>query len=281
MANPESSENRPLPGILLVTPNGARAEVFSYGAHVTSWIPTVGGERLFLSPRAVFRPGSSIRGGVPVVFPQFSNQGPLSKHGFVRTATWDVVDVGGGPDGMRALFRLSSSPETLAVWPHAFVADVDVRLTDRTLSITLSVTNPGTAPFSFTSALHTYLRVDDVRETVVRGLGGLYYLDAAGGGVNRRQESNEVTIAGEVDRIYYDAKEPLEVVEPSRSTRVSMNGFTDVVVWNPGATLTASLADMEPEGYLRMLCVEAAAIGTPVVIEPGERWVGRQMLEAV
>jgi hypothetical protein len=32
---------------------------------------------------------------------------------------------------------------------------------------------------------------------------------------------------------------------------------------------------------LRMLCVEAAAIGTRVCLEPGERWTGQQMLTAL
>jgi glucose-6-phosphate 1-epimerase len=38
---------------------------------------------------------------------------------------------------------------------------------------------------------------------------------------------------------------------------------------------------MDPSGWLRMLCVEAAAIGTPVRLEPGERWTGQQMLTAL
>jgi hypothetical protein len=30
-----------------------------------------------------------------------------------------------------------------------------------------------------------------------------------------------------------------------------------------------------------MLCVEAAAIGAPVQLAPGERWTGQQMLTAL
>jgi glucose-6-phosphate 1-epimerase len=30
-----------------------------------------------------------------------------------------------------------------------------------------------------------------------------------------------------------------------------------------------------------MLCVEAAAVGTPIVVEPGGRWLGTQTLTAV
>jgi glucose-6-phosphate 1-epimerase len=54
-----------------------------------------------------------------------------------------------------------------------------------------------------------------------------------------------------------------------------------VVVWNPGAALAAGMSDLEPEGWRRMLCVEAAAVARPVVVAPGARWEGRQRLEAL
>src|SRR5436305_1852990 len=81
-----------LPKLILVAPDGARAEIYLHGAHVTSWIPAGDGERLFLSASSAFRPGAAIRGGVPVVFPQFSDRGPLPKHGFARTSEWELVD---------------------------------------------------------------------------------------------------------------------------------------------------------------------------------------------
>src|SRR5690348_6301397 len=78
--------------IVLHSADGARADVFPYGAHVTSWMPAGGGGRLFLSERSAFGAGSAIRGGVPVIFPQFASTGPLPKHGFARTMEWRVVE---------------------------------------------------------------------------------------------------------------------------------------------------------------------------------------------
>jgi glucose-6-phosphate 1-epimerase len=146
------------------------------------------------------------------------------------------------------------------------------------------VLNEDTSPIQFTAALHTYLLVDDVRGASVRGLEGVSYRDAASGGVEGRQEEAELQAApggGELDRIYFGVPAPLEVRDALRRTRVAMTGFTDVVVWNPGEERAAGLTDLEPGGWLRMLCVEAAAIGTPVRLEPGERWTGQQTLTAL
>jgi hypothetical protein len=86
-----------LPPTTLLPPDGARAEIYPHGTHVTSWVPAGGSERLFLSPASEFRPGAPIRGGVPVVFPQFSGLGSLPKHGFVRLLSWEMTLVETGP----------------------------------------------------------------------------------------------------------------------------------------------------------------------------------------
>jgi hypothetical protein len=41
------------------------------------------------------------------------------------------------------------------------------------------------------------------------------------------------------------------------------------------------MTDMEPQGNLRMLCVEAGVVQTPVRLDAGSRWSGSQSLIAV
>jgi len=55
-------------------------------------------------------------------------------------------------------------------------------------------------------------------------------------------------------------------------------GFPDAVIWNPGPVRASRLADLEPDGYLRMVCVEAAVAGTSVTLNPGEAWHGAQII---
>jgi glucose-6-phosphate 1-epimerase len=243
--------------IVLTAADGARAEVYRHGAHVTSWIPAGGSEQLFLSERSSFDAGSAIRGGIPVIFPQFASRGPLPKHGFARTREWSLVE----RDEAAARFQLVSNAETMAIWPHPFVADLSVRVGGNSLEVELAVRNTGADPLSFAAALHTYLAVNDVAQTRVFGL-----------------TDDALKIDGEVDRVFTNVSRALIVDDGMRKTEAGMRGFTDVVVWNPGMQKAAALADMAPGAFRRMLCVEAAIVETPVVLAPGATWSGAQQL---
>jgi len=264
--------------------DGACVEVYTHGAHLTSWKPASGEERLFLISRSAFAADAAIRGGVPIIFPQFSGMGPLPKHGFARVSEWELARAGRAASGKgegEAHLRLTSNDRTRAVWDHAFDASLVVTVQGMSLAMSLSVLNADGTPFEFTAALHTYLLVDDVRSVVVRGLHGSTYRDSAAGGVERQQDVAELSPSGEIDRIYLGVTAPLEFRDAVRRTRVTMRGFSDVVVWNPGPERAAALSDLEPGGWLRMLCVEAAAIATPIQLAPGERWTGQQVLTAL
>jgi glucose-6-phosphate 1-epimerase len=263
-----------LPKIVLSSPDGARAEIYLHGAHVTSWIPAGGSEALFLSPRAEFRPGMAIRGGVPVIFPQFAGMGLLPKHGFARTSTWEVLKT----TAEMAVLRLRESEATLKIWPHPFLVEYSIEIGGSSLEMVLKVTNTGSAPLEFTGALHTYLRVADVRHATVWGLRGLWLTDSAGEPHEAIQKEEWLDFPGEVDRVYAKAVKPIQLMQEEHKTILEQSGFTDVVVWNPGPDKCLTMTDMEPEGYLQFVCIEAALVEKPVKLAPGESWAGMQKL---
>jgi glucose-6-phosphate 1-epimerase len=267
--------------IILRHASGSRAEVYLHGAHVTSWRSADGVERLFLSSRSSYSANAVVRGGIPVIFPQFANQGPLPKHGFARTAEWTLASATHGDGGpAEAVLRLADSPATRAVWPHPFALELRVRL-NATLSIELEVTNTDTERMDFTAALHTYLRVRDVREVVVEGLEGVRYVDKVDHGDPRVERSSHLHIASEVDRVYLDAPGDVHVRDGTGGTVVALDGFPDVVVWNPGPEKAAGIADLGPDEYRQFLCVEAAAAGQPVVLPPGGTWTASTTLRPI
>ena len=263
----------------LVAPDGDCARVLPRGAHLLSWTAR-GAERLFLADPALAAPGSAVRGGVPVIFPQFAATGPLPRHGFARTAPWTFAGTTHGDGWVEGRLTLADDAATRAVWPHAFAAELRVRVGGGALAVTLGVTNAGDAPLAFTAALHTYLRVSDVARAAVEGLCGTTYRDSTAGGAERVDDAPAVHVDGEIDRIYLDVPGPLVVRDGDAAVRVSATGFPDVVVWNPGPERAAALPDLAPDDWRRMLCVEAAVVGRPVRLAPGERWEGAQIVEA-
>ena len=265
-----------MPKLILNAPDGAHAEIYLHGAHLTSWIPAGGSEMLFLSPRADFQPGAAIRGGVPVIFPQFAANGPLPKHGFARTTAWEPVST--APE--QTVLRLRDSDSSLAIWPHKFALEYTIKIGGALLELSLKASNTDTSPFDFTAALHTYLQVTDLHLASVWGLQGLWLTDSANQGREAIQKDEWVDFPAEVDRIYSRALKPVHLMQEEKRTSLEQTGFTDVVVWNPGAEKCATLKDMEPDGYLQFVCVEAAAVEKPVRLSPGESWVGTQKLAA-
>jgi glucose-6-phosphate 1-epimerase len=261
--------------ITLTHSSGATARVMHHGAHVVSWIDSSGRERLYLSSKAHYGPGDAIRGGIPVVFPQFAT-GPLPKHGFLRTRRWSLVT----HVGSTATFRISDDDQTRALWPHSFLAELTVELSE-TLVVSLAIRNVGDSSFSFTAALHNYFAVSDVRSAAVHGLRDLTYIDKVAGGRQCVETASELQIAGETDRIYMSGPRQLSIspAVATSSTVIGADGFGDWVVWNPWLELTATLSDMQPNDYLNMLCVEAARITDPMVLDPGATWRGREVID--
>jgi len=268
--------------ITLTAADGARAVISPFGAHVLSWQPAGGGEQLFLSRSAVLDGSKPIRGGVPVIFPQFAAEGPLPKHGFARTSYWQFLREEAADNGSAiAHFGLRDNAATRALWPHPFAAELAVTVGGAALNVELGIHNTGSEAFAFTAALHTYLAVADSAAVEIIGLAGLGFRDTTNGNVRGEQHEAALRIVDEVDRIYFDAPARLQLREPGRTLELSAVGFPDAVVWNPGAVAGAALGDLETGGYARMVCIEPAVIGQPVLLVPGAAWRGGQGLRVI
>ena len=270
------------PIVTIRAEDGAVAEIHRHGAHVTSWRPAGDGEeRLYLSGRSGFEGTAAIRGGVPVVFPQFALEGPLPRHGFARTTPWSLGGIARRADGAaEAELVLRDSAETRAVWEGRFKAVLAVTIIARQLSIALQIENTGESPFSFTAALHTYLRVRDSTRAEVVGLRGTPYR-VSGDPALVTDDADRLLVHDYVDRVYVGAPRRLELREPDRTLIVAAEGFPDAVVWNPGSERAAAIDDLDPGGEREFVCIEAAAVQTPVTLGAGRRWSGTQILSAV
>ena len=266
--------------ILLKTGDGSQAVLHLQGGHLTAWRTATGREPLFLSPLAVFRPGIPIRGGIPIIFPQFADLGKLPKHGFARTAPWTLSRQAEGATTSSLTVRMETESTTYPDWPYCTSLELAIRLGGEALRLNLTVTNQDVRPFSFTAALHTYLRVSDTRKVQIHGLTAHHYRDATQAGRLAHDAAPWLDVAAEVDRTYLEVRRAVELHEPSACLTVRQEGFRDLVVWNPGSEKASALGDLGAEHSQQMVCLEAAAVGEPILLPPGARWHGAQILIA-
>jgi glucose-6-phosphate 1-epimerase len=266
--------------IELALPNGSRAIVMLHGAHVVSWQDAAWGEQLYLSPLSRMETGKAIRGGVPVIFPQFEERGPdfdVPRHGFARTTAWQLDDLRATDDQALCTLMLADNDTTQALWPHRFSLELTVALSANRLDMELHVVNTDAHAWAFSAALHTYLGISQLTQVRLQGLDGCRFTDAKST-ASSTESDVEKRFAGHIDRIYTQAPRSVLLRDGARLLNIEADAFEDAVVWNPGPALCAGMSDMPSAGWEHMLCVEAAQINQPPVLQPSESWTGRQSL---
>lgn len=298
-----------LPHVQLRHSSGATVEVYLHGATVTSYVSPVGQPLLFVSSEAVFDGVKPIRGGIPLVFPQFAMQGPLPMHGFARTSSWTLEEVG---DGM-AVLSLRDSEATRALWAHAFRLRLRITFDEARLATHLDVENPkeATEPFSFEALQHSYFLAGTAEDAAARltlaGLGGVTFLDKPRGAAPFVESNDPMRLEGEVDRIYCNTPADIVVAGITSGAEAASPGtrFTsivvkrratlrpsapalsqvvegcplDVVVWNPGPVRARAILDLGDEDWRHYVCVEPGRVSpatathhAATALPPGRVW---------
>ena len=232
----------------------ATVSISLWGAQILSFKPKHDGrERLFKSNKIVLDGSKSLRAGVPVCWPWFAQREGYQKHGYVRIRNWQVLSATDNADYTEIVL----SP--LDMVGKGFEGTAELSLTVRvgkSLSITLTTTNSGADAFEFNTALHTYFLVDDINKVELKGLSGTYSDKTQNWAMLETPEPYRFT--EETDRIHLNPVKHVSIIESSAEIGVESAGHDSVVVWNPWAENSATMRDMGPDAYLRMLCVETA-----------------------
>lgn len=261
---------------LTVNGTGSTATVSTHGAHVTGWAPDGAEPVLWMSSTTRREPGAPIRGGVPICFPWFGPgvSGDRSpSHGFARVLPWRVVDAEDTAGSSGIVLELGSpdlSDEDRAAVGGEFTARYSVDCGEDLL-LTLTVTNVGETPFTFEEALHTYLRVGDVRQVQIEGLEDTVYADKTQGGAEHEQQG-ELTLTEETDRVYRSGGK-VTVVDPVLGRRlvVTKKDSASTIVWNPFPDKAATLSDIGDGEWQTLLCVEGGnVLDETIGLAPGE-----------
>src|ERR1700739_4522064 len=268
------SGNGGFPRIAIET-SAATAEIYLYGAQVTSWKPAGADEVLFVSDKSYWETGRAIRGGIPVCFPWFrakADDPHAPSHGFVRTKEWQLESISREDgDSVCACLSTASDESTRRWWPFDFRLEYCITI-GKSLRLQLKMMNSGQSALRFEEALHTYFKVGDVEQARVRGLDGAAFLDNRDGN-SEKEQSSDLTISRQTDNAYMNATGVIEIVDPvlRRNLKTEKLGSTSTIVWNPWTDGASSMGDLGEDEWRRMLCAEGANIlSSAITLDSGQ-----------
>ena len=243
---------------------------------------------IFMSEKAIYNGVKALRGGVPLVFPQFGQPNPtMPQHGILRTSSeWKLSkSIVHSEESVSAVLSLESSEATRSLWPYSFIAELTIELNTKALKYSLLITNTDSQIFECQALLHTYIRIPSIHDIKIHGLHGLPFMDKLTSETANEMKS-EFTFSSEVDRIYKGnlssscltvSVGDRELLHTTRSAyKMSPSGDTvplpcDVVVWNPWIQKATDLTDLGVESYPLFVCLEPGTVSQMVSLEPNEK----------
>jgi len=149
----------PEPASVTIASEQLRATFSSLGAELVRLQGAAGVELLWSGDPAVWA------GRSPLLFPivggvkddRITVGGkayPLSRHGFARTSTFELIDA----QPSRCLWRLRANEETRARYPFAFRLDVAYSVDGNRLTLAATVANEGDGPMPASFGFHPAFR---------------------------------------------------------------------------------------------------------------------------
>jgi len=251
------SKGSGLPVIKLTTAK-CDALIAVQGAHLLTFKTSSGEPLLWVSPNCNFTPGVALRGGVPVCLPWFGpNIDPAKpKHGFARNRDWQLTNaILLTNDDAELIFNFTSPANEL--FDFNFSAQLIMTLGDK-IKLEIKVSNFDTKSFDCSWVLHSYHPVSSLEKVFVRGLASRTYLDNLENHAAKIQQG-DVDFPGEVDRVFPDIENTLEIVGVP-NIDIKHHNCPSVVVWNPGAENAAKMPDVGAGNEQGYVCVERGAV---------------------
>ncbi|WP_285276482.1 D-hexose-6-phosphate mutarotase [Halopseudomonas bauzanensis] len=247
-----------------------RARIALQGAHIIDCVPAGQPPLLWMSPTDPCRPGTALRGGVPICWPWFADERSGPAHGIARTSDWQLQEVQVDNASVRLLLSLPQEDIVRQLPNENWAVEVEFVL-GAELKIALTTTHTGTAPQPLSQALHSYLPVADIEDADITGLLGCAYIDKLQEGATVIQQS-ALRFEGEVDRIYFNHGADVRLCAGDDALCVHREGSESVVIWNPWREKASRLSQFPVDGYRTMVCIEAANAGPDGrILGPGDR----------
>lgn len=214
------------------------------GGIATHW--QVNGQEMFYLDEERFKdPALSVRGGNPILFPICGNLPPdntytlngqtytLKQHGFARELPWTVQAQQADADSARLTVCLTSSDNTLVVYPFEFELAFTYILQGHAFTLQQRYTNRSQARMPFAAGFHPYFAVAD-KFKLKLDIPGTQYDDNVTKSVQPYAGAFDFNL-DEIDAAFTEISSPVAgVVDEGRSHRLTLSfspEFSTVVFW--------------------------------------------------
>jgi len=254
---------------LQIQNDSATVKIALQGAHIFEY-KRRDEDILWLSETSDFELGKAIRGGVPICWPAFGMNNPeLPQHGFARTSLFEFISsVEVDSDTTVVDLRLTHSEDSLKLWNYKFELVLKVTISDK-LTMELKTTNLDEKEFKLTQALHSYFKLSDISNAVVKGLNNKPCFDALTNKTNI--QNGDITFNQEFDKVFQEVDCELILQDKEKTISINNEGSSSVVVWNPWIDKCSKMSAMKDDAYRKFVCIESAnAFEDFIVLKPKE-----------
>jgi glucose-6-phosphate 1-epimerase len=231
----------------------------------------------YVSPLLPNEP-TSHRAGIPILFPQFAERGPLKKHGIARNREWHLKSENYEDLEKRIHYALEMHPQDDATWPHAAKLDLHFLLTPDEINVVMTIENSGKTEFSWAGGLHPYFAVDDIIQVKLKGLQNCLVDNKYNYSQIRFHEQFKTFSEGACESLF-DSQGPIELIMPTHTLILHATGFNQWMVWNPGKEGAKEIYDLPDEQWNRFVCIEPLVVNPPRQLTPGEVFTGTFKIE--
>lgn len=231
-------------------------------------------ELLYLSPLSQIGTKQTLRGGIPVLFPQFGNFGNLKKHGFVRDLNWKLINEGNNQNDLFVEYEYVIAKDHFLDWKHSAKLNLKASVINNLFNITLQILNIGDSSFEFTGGLHPYFKINSRSAIKINGLESSSFEDTF------PEIRFELSSDRVIERLYFTNKD-IFFNNGYNNLVIKTKGFESWMIWNPGKDLSKSINDLPDDDWNKFICIEPIIKKNAMLLKPNETFKGELAVEHI
>ena len=243
----------------------------SFGAQLLQ-VRLSGNEILYNSPLSKIESGQSFRGGIPILFPQFGNLGPLQKHGFARDVYWQLVKEDIHLDYTEIEYEYIIEKNHYYNWGNNAILNLKVNSSQNIIRILLQIKNTGISSFYFTGGLHPYFKIKSRSVIKITGMEETCFEDAF---PVKNFNLNDDSM---IERLYLNNNE-ITFYNGYSHLLIKSSGFNNWMFWNPGSECAKNILDLPNEDWDKFFCIEPVLNNKAQILKSNDIFKGELIIE--